>query len=294
MMQNKIGDKMDKINKVMMISFITNLFLAIFKIIFGYIGLSGALIADGVHSLSDMLTDVFAIIGNAISKKPADLEHPFGHGNAEYITCLVIGIIIFIMGINVIVEAVTKKSTSPSLYVLLISLVTIIVKLILSKYIIKKGKKFDSNILISSGTESFTDIISSLIVLISVLLSKLSSINKIFMYSDKLAMIIVGALIIKISIDILKDNLSSLLGKQLLDDNYTNYISNIINNYNEIINIDSLIIIKYGSSKKIDCEVSMDEKMTLKKVHNIIDNIEKEIKEKDKSVSNIIIHVNPH
>ncbi|MBR3897802.1 MAG: cation transporter [Bacilli bacterium] len=285
---------MDKVNKTMLISLMTNIFLAVFKIVFGILGSSGALIADGIHSLSDMITDIFAGIGNIISKKPADYEHPFGHGNAEYLTCLVIGIIIAIMGINVINEGISKGITIPSVYVSLISLTTIIIKLFLSKYIIKKGKELDSNILISSGKESFTDVISSLIVFISVLLSKLSNINELFKYSDKIAMIIVGILIIKIAFEILRDNLSNLLGKRINDHDYEKQIDNIILNHKGIEKVDSLIIVKFGSFKKIDCEVSMDENMKLKKVHQTIDHIEKELKIKDDTISNIIIHVNPY
>ncbi len=285
---------MDKINRVMLVSLITNIFLAIFKIIFGFLGASGALIADGMHSLSDMITDIFAGIGNIISKKPADYEHPFGHGNAEYLTCLVIGTIIGIMGINIIHEAITKKPATPSAYVAIISLITIVAKLILSNYILKKGKEFNSNILISSGKESKADVISSLVVLSSVLLSKLSNIDKIFSYSDKAAMILVSILILKIAYDIIKENLSNLLGKRIEDEKYIKYINKIIKKHEEIIRVDSLIIVKFGSYKKIDCEVSMNEKMRLKKVHDIIDHIEKEIKTKDETVSNIIVHPNPY
>lgn len=284
---------MDKVNRVMIVSFITNVLLSIFKVIFGVLGSSGALIADGIHSFSDMVTDVFAAVGNIISKKPADSEHPFGHGNAEYITCIVIGTIIGYMGINVIKTAVTSDSYIPSLYVSLVSLFTIIAKILLSSYILKKGKKYQSNILISSGKESFTDVISSLIVLFSILLSKLSNINKIFIYSDKLAMIIVGALIIKISVDILMENLSNLLGRQIDDEKYVKLISKMIKKHKEVTSIDSLIIIKYGPFKKIDCELSMDGNMKLKEVHSIIETIEREFKTKDDSILNVIIHVNP-
>lgn len=285
---------MDKINKVMLKSLFTNMFLCIFKIIFGFLGHSGALVADGIHSLSDMLTDIFASVGNAISKKPADHEHPFGHGNAEYLTCLIIGLIVGIMGIKVIFEGITKPYNIPSIYTSIISLITIIIKLILSSYIIKKGKEYYSNILISSGKESFSDVISSLVVLISVLLSKLSKINNIFSYSDKIAMVIVGILVLKIAYEILKDNLSNLLGKQILNKKYKNKIKKIIKSHEEICNIDKLIILKYGPFKKIDCEVSMDENMKLKKVHEIVDNIESEIKKRDDSIQNIIVHVNPY
>ncbi len=278
---------MDKGNKVMLTSFITNILLATFKIISGIIGASGALIADGIHSFSDMITDIFAVIGNTISKKPADFEHPFGHGNAEYLTCLVIGLIVAFMGINVIKEGIIKTSNIPNILTSIVVLITIIAKLILSSYLLKKGKEYKNDILVSSGKESFSDVISSFIVLISVLLSK------IFKYSDKVAMIIVGLLILKIAFEILKENISNLLGKQVLDKDYIDSLKQIIKSHKDIIDIDELIIIKYGSLKKIDCEVVMDKNMKLEKVHKIVDHIEKEIKEKDKTVSNIIIHVNP-
>ena len=75
---------------IMWISFITNLFLSIIKIVIGYIFNSGALIADGVHSCSDLTTDVIAVVGATLSKKPADTKHPYGHGKIEYLTSLII------------------------------------------------------------------------------------------------------------------------------------------------------------------------------------------------------------
>lgn len=284
---------MDKITQTMLISLITNLFLAITKILAGFLGASGALIADGVHSLSDMITDIVAAVGNIISKKPADYEHPFGHGNTEYLTCLVIGLIIAFIGIKVIYEGITKQATTPNLYTSIICLITILLKLILSQYVLKKGKIYNNNILISSGKESFTDVISSIIVFISILLSRLSETNNIFKYSDKLAMTFVGIMIIKISTEIFKENISNLLGKRMEDKEYINYIKKIIKAHKEIIKIDSLIIVKFGMYKKIDCEVSMNQNMKLLDVHSIVDTIEKEI-QKDRTVSNIIMHVNPY
>ena len=96
----------DQVNKVMGVSFITNIFLALTKIISGFLGSSGALIADGFHSLSDTVTDVSAIIGNVLSKKPADEKHPLGHGKVEYITCSLIGFIVMTVGISIIYESI--------------------------------------------------------------------------------------------------------------------------------------------------------------------------------------------
>jgi len=78
-------------------SFITNIILALVKIISGLIGASGALIADGIHSLSDTMTDIFAILGHKLSMKPADNEHPFGHGKMEYLTLLVKKVLLMLL-----------------------------------------------------------------------------------------------------------------------------------------------------------------------------------------------------
>ena len=88
---------MNKVSKVLLKSFFTNISLSVIKIISGIIGASGALIADGIHSLSDTTTDVFAIIGHKLSTKPANREHPYGHGKIEYITCIIIGFIVMCM-----------------------------------------------------------------------------------------------------------------------------------------------------------------------------------------------------
>lgn len=285
---------MDKITKIILISFITNIFLSIIKIFFGFIGKAGALVADGIHSLSDTFTDIFAIVGSKISKRPADFKHPLGHGKAEYITCMFIGIVIIFMGLIIVYNGIFKERIVPSLYVAVITLITILLKLVLSTFLLRKGKTYKSEILISSGKESFSDVISSVVVLISVLLSQLGKVHPIFAYSDAVAMLLVGALIIKIGYNILKENISNLLGQQVTDEAYITKIDNIINKHKEIKSIDRLIIMKEGPFYKLDIEVGMDKNMKLKHSHDIVHIIEKEIKEYDSKVKYIIIHTNPY
>lgn len=282
---------MNKITKVLLKSFITNILLSVIKIISGIIGASGALIADGIHSLSDTITDIFAIIGNKLSGKPADEKHPFGHGKIEYITCIFIGIIIMTMGLSIIYNAIYEQRTIPSIYTAIITIIVIIAKFILAKYLLTKGKDYESNILIASGKESLSDVISSIVVLISILISQL---NGIFEFADKISMIIIGILILKIAYNIFKDNFSSLLGEQITDTEYINKIKDIIKSEKEVINIDSLIILKYGPFYQVNCDVGMNQNMTLKDVHQILDKIEDKLKKYDSRLKHITIHVNPY
>lgn len=211
---------MNKVTNVLLHSFITNIALSIIKVVSGVIGASGALIADGVHSLSDTITDVFAILGSRWSRKPADEKHPFGHGKIEYITCIVIGLVVAVMGITIIYNALTEERVIPSIYVAIIGIIVIGAKLILARYILNKGKEYNSNILMASGNESFSDVISSIVVLLSILIAQLGKVYSIFAYADSVAMILVGILILRIAYNILKENFSGLLGEQVIDDDY--------------------------------------------------------------------------
>ncbi len=285
---------MNHVTKVMSVSIITNISLTILKILFGFISKSSALLADGVHSLSDLLTDFFAIFGNIMAKKPADTKHPYGHGKIEYLTSIGISIIILMLGFSMIYN-ISKSSVSiSSLIVIIISMITILSKYILSKYVIKKGKLYDNNILIASGNESKADVISSLVVLISGILGMFKDYIGILKYTDKIAGIIVGILIIKTGFQILKENISIVIGEQEIDEIELDKIRNIIKQNKEIKTIDKLIVLKFGYCYKVSLEVSMNKDLTLLKCHDIIDSIEGKIKHSIPKVEYITTHVNPY
>ncbi len=283
----------NKVTKVMIISLITNIFLSLIKIIAGLLGHAGALVADGFHSLSDTITDVFAIIGSKISNKPADYKHPLGHGKAEYITGSLIGLIILFMGLLIIYNSFFDERTIPSFFVAGVTLITIILKFILSKFLLYKGKQYHSSILTTSGKESFTDVLSSFIVLVSVLLSQLANKYQILIYVDGIAIFIVGLLIIKIAHGILKENISNLLDEQVTDQEYINQIQKIIYKNKDVKKIDKLIIIKEGLFYKIDIELSMNRNMRLYESHNIVKSVENQVKKFDSKIKYIIIHTKP-
>lgn len=280
--------------RVMIVSMITNIFLALLKIIVGFIGSSSALIADGFHSFSDLVTDICAMIGSYFSNKPADDKHPYGHGKLEYLTSFIIGIVILLLGLTIIYNSINKNIVIPSNIVIIISMITIIVKFVLSSYVIKMGKKYKNNILISSGYESSSDVISSIVVLVSTLLMKMSQIVPILKYSNIIATIIVGILIVRIGYSILKDNISIMLGEQETDEEYLSNLKNVILKNKEVLAIDSFVLLKYGPYYKLISEISMDSDTKLKQVHDVLDLIEEQINSIDSKIRYITIHVNPY
>lgn len=281
-----------KITKVLLVSSITNIFLSIIKILFGFIGKCNALIADGIHSLSDLSTDFVAIFGNHLSLKPADKKHPFGHGKTEYITSVIIGIVIILLGLSLIYNIFNKEIIIPNLLMILVSLFTIISKYMLSSYIYKKGIEYSNNILIASGKESKADVYSSIFVLISIVLMQFSNELKILKYADMLSTVIISLFIIKTGFNILSDNIGILLEEQVLDKEYIKEIKNIITSFNEIVEIKDLYILRYGPYFKLVSNVIMKD-LSLTDAHKIIDEIEKKLKEKDDKIKYVFIHMEP-
>lgn len=284
----------NKVSSVMTVSVFTNIFLAIAKMVTGFLFKSGALISDGIHSFSDLITDIFAIIGSTLAQKPADDKHPYGHGKIEYLTSLIIGIIIIIIGVEVIYNAFTREAIIPSIIVVIVSFVTIIAKLLLSNYIIHQGMKLNNNILIASGKESRTDVISSIIVLISTLFMQLGNYSRIFTYSDMIASVIVGLFILNVGYKVLKENVSIVLGEQETDRKYVAHIRHIIKKTPGVVSITSLVIMKFGPKSSLTLTILMDGNMSLMEAHKTADQIEDKIRKYSENIAYINIHIEPY
>ena len=278
----------------MFISFLTNALLSTMKVVIGFFSKSSALVADGIHSFSDLITDVVDLFGNVLARKPEDKKHPFGHGRIEYVTSAMIGIIVIMIGLFLIFSVVQKEIEIPSKIVIVVSLFTIASKFIVSRYLIRKGRELDNQILIASGKESSTDVISSIVVLIASILIQFEGYFHPFLYADKVASVIVGLFIIHTGFMILKENISILIGEKESNTAYYEEVKNIILESELIHRIDNLIIMKYGYFYSLTVEVSMNSDLSLKEAHDEIEAIEQKLKQKNERTKYIHIHMNPY
>ncbi len=283
---------MSAVTKTMVVSMIVNVFLSLIKIISGILGSCNSLIADGIHSISDLSTDIIAIIGNKLSLKPADNKHPYGHGKIEYLTSLIISIVILFLGFSIIYNTINRQTVIPKVWVLIVSFITIIFKYFLSSFIIKQGKRINSTILIASGYESRSDAVGSIGVFLSVIVMHLSSYINIFKYADKVATIIIAILIIKTGFNILKENIGLLLGEQLIDEDYLQKIKNIIYE-EEDLKIKKIHILRNGPYNHLVATITMNNFISLEEAHDKIDLIELKVKEYDEKIKYVTIHVEP-
>ncbi|MGN1323808.1 MAG: cation diffusion facilitator family transporter [Bacilli bacterium] len=287
-------DIMEKVTKVLVKSLIVNVLLTLTKFVFGLIYKSKVLVADGIHSLSDLATDIVSIYGSKLSLKPADTEHPYGHGKIEYLTSIVIGAVILALALSLLGNSLNAKTTITSNMVLYVTIFTILAKYLISRYILSKGVKYKSNLLIASGKESRSDVISSAIVIVTYFLSKLSSYSKIFLYSDTIGTFIIGLIILKTAYRILKENIVSILGESEQDEEYLDKIRKIILENSEVVNIEELNIIKYGHYYQANITINMDSNVTLEDARVVSNRIKKKLINKKTRISYAKISINPY
>lgn len=282
--------------KIMLKSFIVNIILVFVKILFGIFFSSVALIADGIHSVSDLLSDIFVLLGIKHAQKPADEEHPFGHGKFEYVLSFMLGISILIIAIQLAREIITKFNEItkiPSIYSLVVVAIVIVAKLVLARYLINKGTEMDSEIIHASGRESLTDVISSFVVVFGIVFVLLGNKFDIpfLLKGDKVSSIIISLFIIKIAVEIIYKAIISLQGRAVKQEISEPYIT-CIKDVPGVIDVDHIDMVAYGPYYQVLVDIRVDGTMSVKEGHDIADKVCSSLYDQEK-VCHVVVHVNP-
>ena len=276
--------------KTLIQSMIINIFISFSKIISGIMCNSKSMVADGFHSLSDFITDVVAYFGSKYSKKRANKEHPNGYGRIEYIVDFFIALVILLLGVYTISNSFNKKEIEFSAIWMTVIILSIILKIINSKMLMTKGLECNSPILITSSKESSDDVISSLGVIIIFLISQSSHIIPILKYADILGSIIIGCLIIKTSVKLVKENIELLLGKIEENKEVKTSIENLINEYEEI-QFKEMELESHGSYYVLQLEISIIENIKVYKLLKIESELRTKIKKLNYRIKFIDINI---
>ncbi len=237
-------ERQQVIVKTSLIGIITNIFLAIFKAILGFISNSIAIVLDAINNLSDVLSSVITIVGAKLAEKEPDREHPFGHGRVEYLSAMVIAAIILYAGVSAFVEAV-KKLINPevpdySTVTLIFIAVATVVKVLLGRYSKKVGEKVNSESLVNSGKDAINDAVVSFSTLIAAIIFIL------FDFSLEAYLgIVISILIIKTGIEMIKSTYSQILGERI-DRDISRGIKKTVCSFPEVKGAFDLILSDYG------------------------------------------------
>lgn len=278
--------------RVALLSIISNATLIIFKIVAGIISGSVSIISEAIHSSMDLLASIIAFFSVKASSKPADDDHPFGHGKIENISGVIEGVLILVASIMIIVQAIKKiynpRPIENEWVAILVMFISGLVNFIVSTKLYKVGEEEDSMALKADALHLKTDIYTSLGVGIGILLIKITNIHIL----DSIVAILVAFLIIKEAVELTKNGFDELIDKRLSDEE-ENEIKDIIERCkSDFIDYHKLKTRKSGNVKHIDFHITLDKNTTVKEAHDIIGDIKKEMNKSIKN-SRVTIHIDP-
>ncbi len=267
------------------ISITGNIILFILKYWAGIVTGSLALIADAWHTLSDSVSSVIVLIGGKISRKPADEDHPFGHGRAEHIAAVIIGVMLAIIAFDFAVGAVdkftSKEKTVFGTIAWIATISSIIVKEGMAQYAFWAAKKTEASILKADAWHHRTDALSSVVILIGIIFGKY------FWWTDAVLSFIVALMIGYASFEILSKEITSLLGESPSEDLLKSIHDTAQSKFYEPIHLHHIHIHDYGNHSEMSCHIKLPPKMPLEEAHEICTTIETAIKEKYGFVSTV-------
>ena len=271
------------------ISICANLLLFVLKLIFGFLSNSIALIADAFHTLSDMVSSAVVVFGFKMASKPADKEHPFGHGRAETIAALTISILIGFTGIEFIKTSITRfldpAAIELSWAVILVVITTIILKELLARLSFNLGNKINSNTLIADAIHHRSDMWSSVLVL-----SAFGGTWLGYPKADALMGIGVAVMMIQSAYAIARSAIDDLFGKPV-DKKTIKNIKEYAMQVAEVSNVHDIVVHSYGAHRFISLHIEIAEGKSPESMHEIADNVEKLLSEELEA--DVITHVDP-
>lgn len=241
----------------------------------GVIIASISLLADGIHSLTDMVTSVIVILSFYLSRKPSDEEHPFGHGRVEQISALIMAVLIGVGGIELIKSSISKvlepEQVQMNIFALILLVSTVILKELLSRISQYYGQKIHSLALEADSWHHRTDAISSILVIIAIFAAQAG-----YRSTDGIVGILIGIFIIYTGIDIAKRTSFKLLGTKPSEELMQKVEALALENQN-VLAIHDIICHEYGTQMIISFHLEVPSQLKLSEAHTIADTIENKI-----------------
>ena len=285
-------NRYDESNKVTLITILLNIGLTILKILAGILGNSTAIIADGLHSASDIITSIGILIGNKISRKPRDDEHQYGHEKAESLVSFILAAVLIIVALKIGYDGVKELFNIndiliPNALPLIVALISIGVKEYQYQITIRVAKRINSSSLKADAWHHRSDALSSIAAFVGIGGAMLG-----FKILDPIASIIVAIVVVKVGANILKSACNELMDSSISKQDICE-IESLVDKDDEIYGIKDFKSRKYGSVAYIDMSILIDNKKTLEEAHDIADNLEKIIISNLGYIKEITIHTEP-
>jgi cation diffusion facilitator family transporter len=280
-----------------LVGVVINLILAVLKGVIGVTANSRALIADALHSASDVAGSFAVFIGLRAAKLPPDRDHPYGHGKAENIAAIIVAVLMVIVGFEIgmsSVEAFFEPLEAPGVIAIYAAAISIVVKEILFRWKFNLGKKLNSDALIINAYEHRSDVYSSIATLLGIGAAVLSGyLNLPFLvYADPIAGLFVAILIIKMAWNLGAESIHNTLDHVLHEDETEKLVA-VAATVPKVLKVNSLHAREHGHYVIVDIKVAVDPHMTVEEGHLV----GKRVKEKllnEAHIQDVFVHINPY
>lgn len=287
-----------EIYRVTLVGSLVNLLLMALKFVAGIVGRSGAMLADAVHSLSDFLTDIVVLVFVGISARPQDESHDYGHGKFETVATMLIGLALAAAAVGIIVSGATKLAAwlqgealpAPGRVALWAALVSIATKELLYRYTALRGRRLHSPALTANAWHHRSDALSSVGAAVGI--GGAILLGDRWTVLDPLASIVVGALLAKVALDLLKPSLGELTD-QSLPDAAEAEIREILLSEPGVSEPHNLKTRRIGSRVAIEVHIRLDGNLPLREAHETASRLEKKLRERFGGDAHIMIHMEP-
>jgi cation diffusion facilitator family transporter len=296
MSHTHLPDPLDKryreVRKVTLVGAVIDLLLGVVKIVVGVASGSQALVADGVHSLSDLVTDFLVLFAAKHSHRAADAEHPYGHGRIETVATVVLGAALIVVAIGISYDAVRRilepeLLMHPGVLALVVALISVLLKEVIYRYTARAARRLRSNMLMANAWHSRSDAISSIVVAIGVGGAMLG-----YPYLDAIAAVAVALMIAKIGWDLLWKSLQELIDTSL-EDEEVNAIRKFIVGVHGVQALHMLRTRRSGADALIDVHILVDPVLSVSEGHQIGEQVRAGLIEQMEDISDVTVHIDP-
>ena len=287
-----------EIYKVTLVGGAVNVILLLFKFVAGVIGHSSAMIADAVHSLSDFVTDIIVLVFVKISNKPQDKSHDYGHGKYETLALTIIGIALMAVAIGIIVKGAVKIASwangetleAPGMLAFWAAIVSIVLKEAVYRYSIIKAKQLDSKAVEANAWHHRSDALSSIGTAIGI--GGAIFLGQRWVILDPVASVVVGAFIVKVAFDLLKNGIGDLM-EQSLPDQVEDEILSLARGVDGVTEPHDLRTRRIGNHYAIELHILMDGGISLKEAHDKASEVENALRQRYGEETHVVVHVEP-
>lgn len=273
-----------------MVGIFCNVFLFVVKFVIGLLVHSVSVTADAFNNLSDAGSSIISFAGVKIASKPADAEHPFGHGRMEYIAALIVSFLVMEVGFTFLKDSFGKIKSPEILNFQLMSVVILIlsigVKLWLGLFNRKLGEKIDSKVMMAAFTDSMGDVLTTTVTIVSLIVFKVTGVN-----IDGFVGIGVALVVMWAGFGIAKDTLEPLLGEAVDPEEYQK-IKQFVESYDGVVGSHDLIVHNYGPNRSMaSIHAEVPNNVSIEASHEVIDRIERD------AIKNLgiflVVHMDP-